>query len=143
MYAYAWAKDPIINGIIAQCGAAGSMPPNGGGKRPPTALGMAAGDFIKVLLLVGNTDYEAGLRTAIAAAAGGKNPFGPTSSGPDAAMMDGVSASSLPTGLSGLLSKDFDPTNIVDSLMTSGSASAASVRIKNNILAWRYMFHGD
>jgi cholinesterase len=37
MYVYAWTKDLIINGIIAQSGAAGSMPPSGGGKTPNSA----------------------------------------------------------------------------------------------------------
>jgi cholinesterase len=204
MYAYAWTKDPIINGIIAQSGAAGSMPSSGGGKTPnsawygvskamgcggaeagektvecmrskpadlimkeldkqttgpgitpfsPTPDGKVvfkdvakkgdAGEFIKVPLLVGNTDHEAGLTTAIAAAAGGKNPFGSTSSGPGAAMMGGVNASSLPSGLSSLLPKDFNPANIMDSMMSCGSATAASVRIKNNVPAWRYRYHGD
>jgi cholinesterase len=204
MYAYAWTKDPIINGIIAQSGAAGSMPSSGGEKTPNSAwygvskaLGCGgaeagektiecmrlkpadeimkeldkqttgpgitpfgpvpdgkivfkdvakrgeAGDFIRVPLLVGNTDHEAGLSTAIAAAAGGKNPFSSSSSGPGAAMMGGVNASSLPSGLSTLLPKDFNPANIMDSMMSCGSATAASVRTKNNVPAWRYRYHGD
>lgn len=203
MYAYAWTTDPIINGIIAQSGAAGSMPPSGG-KTPNSAwygvskaLGCGgaeagektvecmrakpadlimkeldrqttgpgitpfgpiadnkvvfkdvakrgeSGQFIKVPLLVGNTDHEAGLTTAISVAAGGKNPFSSTSTGPGAAMMGSANASSVPSALSSLLPKDFNPANILDSLMSCGSASAASVRIKNSVPAWRYRYHGD
>jgi cholinesterase len=34
MYAYAWPKDPIINGIIAQSGSASVRPPTGGSSTP-------------------------------------------------------------------------------------------------------------
>ncbi|TID21650.1 acetylcholinesterase precursor [Venturia nashicola] len=206
MYAYAWTSDPIISGIIAQSGAAGSMPSSGASKTPnsawyvvskamgcggseagektvecmrgkpadaimkeldrqttgpgitpfgPTPDGKIVfkdigargdkGEFIKVPLLVGNTDHESGLTTAIAAAAGGKNPFASTGSGPGAAMMGGTngSSSSLTSALAAILPKDFNPANIMDSLMSCGSATAAGVRIKHNIPAWRYRYHGD
>lgn len=102
-----------------------------------------AGGFVKVPLLVGNTDHEAGLTTAITVAAGRKNPFGSTSSSPGAAMMGGVDASSLPAGLSSLLLKNFNLANLMDSFMSCGSATATSVRIKNNVPVWRYRYHGD
>ncbi|QDS74501.1 hypothetical protein FKW77_007054 [Venturia effusa] len=202
MYAYAWTKDPIINGIIAQSGVAGSMPSMGGGKSPNSAwygvskamgcggseagektiecmrskpadlimkeldrqtmgpgitpFGPVAdekivfkdvaargdkGDFIKVPLLVGNTDHEAGLTTAIAAAAMGKNNS--TSTSPGAATMGGTNTSSVSSGLANMLPKNFNPANAMDSLMSCGSATAAAVRIKNNVPAWRYRYHGD
>jgi cholinesterase len=46
MYAYAWAKDPIINGVIAQSGSAGARPPTGGSAATPNAAWYRASEAL-------------------------------------------------------------------------------------------------
>jgi cholinesterase len=190
MFAYAWPRDPIIAGIIAQSGSASLRPATGGNGQPHDAwykisdkvgcggrdtgaktidcmrgqpvealmkqldavttgpgitpfgpvadsilpadisAASAAGNFIKVPLLVGHNDHESGLTEAIMQGVGGKNPF---------AAAEGSSSGG---GMTGPLPKGMTPATMRDSMMGCGSGRAAEARIKQNVPAWRYRYMG-
>ncbi|KAF2667130.1 alpha/beta-hydrolase [Microthyrium microscopicum] len=198
LYSYGWAgaKDPIINGIIAQSGSAGTRA-GGQAKVPNKAwydvsqkigcggleagektvacmrgksavdiekiigsmsagMGLGAspfgpvsdgktvfadvadrgakGNFIKVPLVIGNTDHEAGLTDAFMAAAGVKAPAGAApKSGP---------GSNLPPGVAEMLPKDLTPRQIADSMSSCASAKASEYRVKAGVPAWRFRYMG-
>jgi carboxylesterase type B len=48
----------------------------------------------------------------------------------------------LPAGLAVFLPKDFNPMNLMDSIMGCSSASASVIRMKNGVPAWRFRYMG-
>ena len=90
MFAYAWTKDPIISGIIAQSGSASMRPPTSGAGTPNAA-------WYKVSQALGCGGAEAGAKTVdclrtkpadliqkqldALTTGPGITPFGPTSDG--------------------------------------------------------------